>query len=589
MEEWEWYIYIDILILLFVIIITAWYVHDKYVQRDHQLLVNYPIIGRLRYVFEEAREPFRQYFGDEKFYESKDKLDWVYKAARDLPNYASFSPSQPLPKPKWMLRHATIVLNETEVDTKFEVTFGNERKKPYTCPSIIARSAMSDGSISPEGTRSFVWGSYMGKFPINTGEGGLTSNFFVTHKDYRDTYLTFVKGTKFQRAIKDMVSKLFNTAMAADVYRKLVFKNDPEAETYVLDRKSKVFYRPNWDAPLEAFPENVPDDMPDIIFQISSGLYGARDKLGNFNEDRYKKVMKFCRMTEIKIAQGAKQTGGKLIAEKVTPAIAYYRNVEPYKNLYSPNRFPFANSVEELFDFIGRLQELSDKPVGIKIVISDYENIEPYAKEIARRIKAGESYPDFLSIDGGSGGSATAPIEMMERIGLNIRDSVYLVDKVLNQHGIRDKVKIVASGKLLTPDDLVVILSLGADFVQIARGFMMSAGCIRARYCSGTTKHHCPVGLATQDKDKRKKFFVHKHANYVRDYHKNLIQGVRGLLAVMGLKNVNQLDKHKIMFLDRNSKVHDNIDRVFERMLDIGKDLEDDYHKNEDQSLSQKL
>jgi hypothetical protein len=114
--------------IIFAIIMIAWYIHDKYVQREHQLLVNYPIIGRLRYVFEEAREPFRQYFGDEKFYESKDKLDWVYKAARDLPNYASFSPSQPLPKPKFMIRHANIVLNDNEVEDKFEVTFGKEEK-----------------------------------------------------------------------------------------------------------------------------------------------------------------------------------------------------------------------------------------------------------------------------------------------------------------------------------------------------------------------------------------------------------------------------------------------------------------------------
>lgn len=571
---------LDTIIVLSIIIFIAWYIHDKYVQRDHQLLVNYPVIGRLRYLLEDLREPFRQYFGDEKFYESKDKLDWVYKAARDLPNYASFSPSQPLPKPKWMLRHATIVLNDHEVDGQFNVTFGKERKKPFTASSFIARSAMSDGSISPEGTRSFVWGAKMGDFPINTGEGGLTSNFFVTHRSYKKKYFEVVEGNFFQVFIKNVVLFFFNSALAADAYRKMVFGRNKEAETYVLDIKNKAFYRPNWEAPLEDFPEEVPDDMPDIIFQISSGLYGARNKDGSFSEDRYQKVMRFCQMTEIKIAQGAKQTGGKLTADKVTPAIAYYRNVEPYTNLFSPNRFPFANSIEELFDFIGKLQSLSHKPVGIKIVISDLENIEPYAKEIARRVKTKEPYPDFLSIDGGSGGSATAPIEMMERIGLNSRDSVYLVDKILKEYGIRDKVNIVASGKLLTPDDLVVILSLGADFVQIARGFMMSAGCIRARYCSGTTKHHCPVGLATQDKSKRRKFFVHKHANYVRDYHKNLVKGVKGLLAVMGLKNISELDKHKIMFLDRNSKVHDNVDKVFERILDIGKDTKDSYHES---------
>ena len=574
-------LYFEVIMLIFFLIMLAWYVHDKYVQRKHQLLVNYPIIGRLRYVLEEAREPFRQYFGDEKFYESKDKLDWVAKASRDLPNYASFSPSQPLPKPKFMLRHSTIVLNEDEVDEGFEVVFGENRKKPFIAKSIVARSAMSDGSISPEGTRAFAKGSYMGGFPINSGEGGLTSNFFVTHEKYDEKYMKIVEGSDTQLKIQNIFLKLFNGAIAIDVFRKLVFKDNPEAETYAFDLNRKLFYRPNWDAPFEDFPKEVPSDMPDIILQISSGLYSVRTKDGKFDPNRYKKVMSFCRMTEIKIAQGAKQTGGKLVASKVTPAIAYYRNVEPNKDLFSPNRFPYANSIEELFDFVGQLQELSDKPVGIKIVISDYENIEPYAKELAKRVKEGNSaYPDFISIDGGSGGSATAPIEMMERIGLNIRDSIYLVNKVLEDYKVRDKVKLVASGKILTPDDLVIIMSLGADFTQIARGFMMSAGCIRARYCSGTTGHQCPVGLATQDKEKRKKYFVHKQSKKVENYHKNLLKSVRGLLAVMGLKNISQLNKHRIMFLDKDSKVHDNMDKVFGRRLDIGKDLEDEYHES---------
>ncbi|APW66184.1 MULTISPECIES: FMN-binding glutamate synthase family protein [Arcobacteraceae] len=566
--------------ILFAVVMIAWYIHDKYVQRDHQLLVNYPIIGRLRYVLEEAREPFRQYFGDEKFYESKDKLDWVYKAANDVPNYASFSPSQPLPKPKFMIRHANIVLNDDEVDQDFEVTFGANRKKPYTAKSIIARSAMSDGSISPEGTRAFVRGAFMGGFPINSGEGGVTSNFFITHQKYNPEYMKIVHGSTFAKKAKDIVDFFFNGAMAADVYRNLVFGKDKEAETYVFDLKSQLFHRINWDAPLEKFPKEVPEDMADIILQLSSGLYGARDKQGNFDPDRYQKTMRFCKMTEIKIAQGAKQTGGKLAAHKVTPAIAYYRNVEAYKDVFSPNRFPYANTIEELFDFIGTLQELSDKPVGIKIVISDVENIEPYAAEIKRRIDIADSrYPDFISLDGGSGGSATAPIEMMERVGLNIRDSIYLADSVLKEYGIREKVKIIASGKVLTPDDIIINMAIGADFIQIARGFMMSAGCIRARYCSGTTGHVCPVGLATQDKSKRKKYFVYKQAKKVRNYHNNLLKSVKGMLAIMGLKNINQLNKHRILFLDKDSRVHDNIDKVFARRLDIGKDLEDEYHE----------
>ncbi|MBP7769983.1 MAG: FMN-binding glutamate synthase family protein [Aliarcobacter sp.] len=566
--------------IVFVVFMIAWFIYDKYVQRKHQLLVNYPIIGRLRYVLEEAREPFRQYFGDEKFYESKDKLDWVYKAARDLPNYASFSPSQPLPKPKFMIKHANIVLNDNEVEDDFQVTFGEKRKKPYTAKSIIARSAMSDGSISPEGTRAFVQGSQIGGFPINSGEGGVTSNFFVTHTNYDSSYMKIVDTSSFNKKIKQYAKFLFNGATAADVYRKLVFKNDPEAETYILDMKTKVFYRPNWDAPLENFPKEVPADMPDIVFQISSGLYGARDKDGNFDPIRYQKVMSFCQMTEIKIAQGAKQTGGKLAAHKVSPAIAYYRNVEAYKDVFSPNRFPYANSIEELFDFIGKLQELSEKPVGVKIVISDMENIEPYAKEIRKRISEGnDAYPDYIAVDAGSGGSATAPIEMMERVGLDVRDSVYLVDKVLTDYGVRNKVKLVASGKILTPDDIVIIMSLGADFLQIARGFMMSAGCIRARYCSGTTGRDCPVGLATQNKSKRRKYFVFRHATYVANYHKNLLKNVKGLLAIMGLKNISQLSKDRLLFLDRDSKVHDDIEELFKRKLDFTTFIKDEQNE----------
>ncbi len=548
-------------LIVIVFLFVNWFIYDKYIQRKHQLLKNYPIIGRLRYLLEEVREPFRQYFGDEKFYESKDKLDWVYKAARDLPNYSSFSPAQPLPKPKFMIKHAAIVLNEDEVGHDFSVTFGENRKYPFVSKSIIGRAAMSDGAISPEGTRAFTKGAFMGNFPINTGEGSLTSNFFVTHEDYDEKYTTIAVGTPFQKFVKKFIRITINGYQAARAYRKMIFGNDSEAETYVFDEKTKRFHRPNWDAPLENFPLQVPIDMPDIIFQMSSGLYGCRDKNGNFDPDRYQKTMSFCRMTEIKIAQGAKQTGGKVIADKVTNAVAYYRGVEAHKNLFSPNRFPYANSVTELFDFIGELQELSGKPVGIKIVISDGCNIEPYANEIKKRIEQGnDKYPDFISVDGGSGGSATAPIELMERVGLNSKDAVYLTDKILKDYGVRDKVKIVASGKVLTPDDIIILMALGADFIQIARGFMMSAGCIRARYCSETTGRKCPVGLATSDKKLRSRYLVYKHSNYVRDYHKNLLSGIRMILAVMGLKNIKELSNKHLMFLDRNARVYDDIE-----------------------------
>ncbi|WP_368029012.1 glutamate synthase-related protein [Arcobacter sp. s6] len=570
METWI------IVLLAISIIIFAWYIHDKYVQRKHQILVNYPIIGRLRFVFQEFREPFRQYFGDEKFYESMDKLDWVYNASRDKPNYSSFSPSQPLPKPKFMLRHTNIVLNDDEVENDFSVTFGKNQKKPFITKSIIGRGPMSDGSISPEGTRAFVYGAQMGGFPINSGEGGLTSNFFVTHNDYDKSYMKEVSGSSFQYKIFKLAKIFFNEPVAIDLYRKIIFRKDNQADTYIFNKKNNSFYRLNWDADLEHFPKEVPSDMPDVILQISSGLYGVRTKEGKFDIERYKKQMSFCKMTEIKIAQGAKQTGGKLIAKKVTPSIAYYRNIEAYKDAFSPNRFPYANTNEELFDFIGELQEASRKPVGIKIVISDHNNIVPIAKEIKRRVDLGLPYPDYISIDGGSGGTGTAPLEMMERIGMDIRDALYLVDKVLKDYGVREHVKISASGKILTPDDVIIILCLGADFVQIARGFMMSAGCIRARYCSGSGTHQCPVGLATQDIKKRKHYFVKKHSEFVKNYHNNIIKSMKSLLAVMGLKNVKELNIEKLIFLDIDSIIHDDMHELFERRILKKKKKEDE-------------
>jgi glutamate synthase domain-containing protein 2 len=307
--------------------------------------------------------------------------------------------------------------------------------------------------------------------------------------------------------------------------------------------------------------------MPDTILQIGSGLYGVRDKDGNFDDTRYQKVMAFCKMTEIKIAQGAKQTGGKLTKNKVTPAIAYYRGVEAYKDLFSPNRFPHARTVAELFDFIGRLQKLSSKPVGFKIVISDKDGFDEIAQELKIRLSEKRNIPDFITIDGGEGGSATAPIELMERVGLNIKDAICLVDEILKEHGIRDEIKLIASGRVLTPDNVVIILALGADMVSIARGFMMSAGCIRARVCSGAGKHQCPVGLATQDKKKRKAYIIHKYAQMVENYHTNLLKNVKMIIAVMGLKNVTELDKEHLMLADESGKIHHDVKRVMDKKM----------------------
>lgn len=555
---------LEFLLIIFVFFIIVLYIYDKYVQRKHQLLINYPVIGRMRYLFEALREPLRQYFADEKFYESRDKIDWVYKAAKDLPNFMSFSLSQPFTGSRFIVKHSSHVLNEDEVNPDLGIVFGENRLKPFKTSTPIFRSAMSDGSISPEGIRAFAMGASMAHFPVNTGEGGLTSNFFYTHRPDLATakYLEVVQGTWFAQLAFKLTALLFNRGVAIKTYRHLLLNSDTE-NTYIYDPISHILFRINWNAPLEDFPLEVPADMPDIVFQIGSGLYGVRDKEGKFDFDRYAKVMRFCRMTEIKIAQGAKQTGGKLAGSKVTHDIAYYRGVEPFKNLISPNRFPYASSDGELLEFIATLQEISGKPVGMKIVISDDSNVRNLASEMSDRKRESKSNPDFITVDSGDGGSATAPLELMSAVGLTTLNALYVLDTIMKDYGLRDDLKIISSGKILTPDDVVIALAMGADSVGIARGFMMSSGCIRARLCSGTGSHQCPVGLATQDPKLRASFLVLRQAGEIANYHNNLIKGIKNMMAVMEIKNITDLNRGNLTFRNENGEIYFDIDIYF--------------------------
>lgn len=531
----EWSVFVKLLLIVLLIIMIAVAIYDRFIQRDNQILINYPLIGRMRYFFYLLRNPMRQYFGDETFYDSFEKLEWINKVAESKSPYLSFSPAKPYANQKTLFRHANFVKELDEVDEVFSVVFGPGRKEPYLSQSIIGRSAMSDGAISPEGTRAFSIGAFKGNFPINTGEGGLTSNFLapLNLSDCNSQCLEIKKGTWFAKTVYKIVRSITNKEVSQRVYRKMVVRQKDRG-TFIFDNTRLLYFRVDWTKPLDAFPADVPDGIPDITFQMGSGLYGVRDKEGRFDEILYQKVMRFCRMTEVKLAQGAKQTGGKLLAVKVSEDIAYYRGIPAHKDLISPNRFPYAENMETFFDFISRLQELSDKPVGFKIVLSTKEAFEGYAKALKARKDAGKSIADFLTIDGGDGGSATAPLEMMSKIGLPIRESLQIVTEVLTRYGLRDDVKIIAAEKVLTPDDVVELLCYGADFVNIARGFMISAGCIRARTCSGAGGHHCPVGLATMDEIKRSRYLVLEKAKHVANYHKELILGVRSLLAVMG-------------------------------------------------------
>lgn len=556
--SYNWSLLFKGFFIFFVILSIMIFIYDRFIQRNNQLLKNYPLLGRMRYFFYMLRDPMRQYFGDEDYFDSYEKIDWINRTSKLKKTYYSFSPTKPYDNERVLFKHSNHVYNVDEVQEECMITFGEKREKPFHATSLIGRSAMSDGAISPEGTQAFTKAAFHAKFPINTGEGSLTTNYLTTHDyDRKKEYFEIVEGTWFAKTVYFIFLKTLGKRIAKKLYCDMVLQREDD-ESFNFDKKNILFFRINWKASLASFPKSIPSDVPSIIFQMGSGLYGVKHSDGSFDEERYKKVMSFCAMTEIKISQGAKQTGGKLPAAKVTPSVAYYRGVEAYKDLISPNRFPFANTIRELFDFVGKLQTLSSKPVGVKIVIASLGQFEEYSREIQNSIENNLSYPDFLTIDGGDGGTGAAPLEMMRKIGLPIREALDIVISDLKQKNIRDKIKIIASEKVLTPDDAVELFIYGADFINIARGFMISAGCIRARHCSGTQGHDCPVGLATMNKEKRSKYLVEQKALTVANYHNGLVSGIIGLLAVMGKKSICELCKDDLIIRRRNNESNYN-------------------------------
>ena len=197
---------------------------------------------------------------------------------------------------------------------------------------------------------------------------------------------------------------------------------------------------------------------------------------------------------ELKLAQGAKTRGGHIDGEKVTEEIARIRMVEPYKSIDSPNRFRefedffFRNA----FDFMEKIREISGKPVGMKIVLGSYHE----ADDLAKTIKETGKSPDFITVDCAEGGTGATYQELADSVGWPIKSALPLLDHALRKHGVRDQLKIIASGKLFSADRAAVALAMGADLINIARGFMITVGCIQALKCHSNA---CPVGVATTD------------------------------------------------------------------------------------------
>jgi len=266
----------------------------------------------------------------------------------------------------------------------------------------------------------------------------------------------------------------------------------------------------------------------DLVFQIGTAKYGVRDEHGNLSDDRLREIAAHeqVRMFEIKLSQGAKPgKGGILPGGKVTEEIAAIRFIEPGQDSISPNRHPEVDSAEDLLDMLHRVRSVTGKPTGFKAVIGTYG----WLHELCELIKTRgiESAPDFITIDSADGGTGAAPASLMDYMGLPLKESLPLVVDLLAQHELRERIKVVASGKLINPGQVAWALCLGADFVVTARGFMFSLGCIQALQCN---KNTCPTGVTTHDKDLQRGLDVADKTERVYHYAKNMRKEV-GIIA----------------------------------------------------------
>tara|TARA_R110002111_G_scaffold1526_1_gene10559 strand:- start:1043 stop:2401 length:1359 start_codon:yes stop_codon:yes gene_type:complete len=248
----------------------------------------------------------------------------------------------------------------------------------------------------------------------------------------------------------------------------------------------------------------------DIIFQVGTGYFGAGKSVNGkrvFDDETFKEnaIRPEIKMIEIKFSQGAKPGhGGILPAMKNTDEIAKIRSVKPFTQVNSPPGHTAFSNFDEMISFIQKVRDLSEgKPVGIKLCVGDYEEIQTMIKAFS----TADNYPDFITVDGGEGGTGAAPLEFTNYVGTPLLEGLTYIKKLLEKYNLKNQIKIIASGKAIDAFDVVKLLALGADTVNMARSFMLSLGCIQARECNLDT---CPVGVATQDSDLVKALVVER-------------------------------------------------------------------------------
>ncbi|HEY3403560.1 MAG TPA: FMN-binding glutamate synthase family protein [Ohtaekwangia sp.] len=437
------------------------------IQTKQSIKRNFPLLGRLRYVFEDMRPKIQQYFVESDTDGSpinRNDRSVIYQRAKKQVDTTPFGTQLNVYAEgyEWM-SHSIVPLDFHKIDHNPRVQVGNKDcKHPYSA-SVLNVSAMSFGSLSGNAVEALNAGAKIGGFAHNTGEGGISPHH-----------------TKFGG---------------------------------------------------------------DLFWQIGTGYFGARDEAGNFNDESFKKNASRpeVKMIELKLSQGAKPGhGGILPAKKNTPEIAAIRMVKPGTTVFSPPFHSAFSTPREMIVFLKRMRDLSGgKPVGFKLCIGRKSEFISICKAMVEL----DTYPDFITVDGGEGGTGAAPPEFSNFVGMPLLDGLAFVDNMLKGFNIRQHVKVIASGKVLSGFHIVRAISLGADMCNSARAMMMALGCIQALECN---KNSCPTGVATQDPVLVNGLVVEDKKVRVANFHKHTVESFVELLAASGLDNPRKLNRYQV-------------------------------------------
>ncbi len=455
------------IIILFIIDIT---------QTEQAIRHNYPVIGRLRYLFEHLGKFFRQYFfamDREELPFNRAERNWVYRAAKNSDNTVAFGSTRDLREEGAILfvncPYPTLDIDATEASP---VTIGPDCRQPYTTASIFNISGMSYGAISRPAVLALSRGAHEAGCWLNTGEGGLS-------------------------------------------------------------------------------PWHL-EGGADLVFQIGTAKYGVRDESGGLSDEKLAAIAEHpqVRMFELKLSQGAKPgKGGILPGGKVTSEIATIRGIPEGRDSISPNRHPDINNNSDLIRMIRRIRRVTGKPVGFKCVIGAWGWLDKLFDEINQQ--GPDAAPDFITIDSADGGSGAAPASLIDYMGMPLGESLPLVVDKLTEYGLRDRIKVIVSGKMTQPARVAWALCMGADFAVSARGFMFSLGCIQALQCNQNT---CPTGITTHNLKLQKGLNPEVKADRVANYALNMAHEVGVIAHSCGVANPRELRRFHARIVQNNGK-----------------------------------